>query len=72
MTNELVRLSCNLNQETAAALKSIAASSGLSYTEVVRRAIGVYKFLIDENDSGRQVRTMDPDERNQREVILMR
>lgn len=69
--SEVVRLSVNLNHETAAALKDLAKDQGLSMTEVMRRAISVYKFVIDERDAGRKIHTMDQDGRNVREMVMM-
>lgn len=42
------RLSINLNDATAEALKELQREQGLSATEVVRRAITLYKFISDE------------------------
>lgn len=67
----MVRLNVNLNQETAEALKEIASEHNVSYTEAVRRAITVLKFIEDEQAQGRKVQTMDPNEKNKRELILM-
>ncbi|WP_337446736.1 CopG family transcriptional regulator [Glutamicibacter nicotianae] len=61
----------NLNKETAEALKQIAAEHNVSFTEAVRRAITVLKFIEDEQAEGRKVQTMDADEKNKRELILM-
>lgn len=66
----LVRLSVNLNQETALAIKRIACRSGTSVTEAVRRAISIHAFLQDENLKGRKIRTTDYDGGNAREVIF--
>lgn len=68
---KLVRLSVNLNQETADALKEIAADSGVSLTEAVRRAISVYKFVDDEREAGRRVQTVDPKGGAVRELVLV-
>lgn len=67
----MVRLNVNLNQETAEALKQIASEHNVSYTEAVRRAITVLKFIEDEQAEGRKVQTMDSNEKNKRELILM-
>ncbi|MFP5315617.1 MAG: ribbon-helix-helix protein, CopG family [Actinomycetes bacterium] len=67
----LVRLNVNLNQETAAALKELAAKENISYTEAVRRAIAVFKFIEDEQAEGRKIQTMDANDRNKRELVLM-
>lgn len=46
------RLSVNINDETAAALKELAARRDTSVTEIVRRAVAVYKFVEDEVGQG--------------------
>lgn len=67
----LVRLNVNLNKETAAALKELAAKQQISLTEAVRRAVSVLKFIDEEKSQGRKIQTMDSQERNKREVVLM-
>jgi hypothetical protein len=42
------RLNVNINDETAAALRELAARRGATVTEIVRRAVSVYKFVEDE------------------------
>ena len=69
-TGKLVRLSVNLNQETADALKEIAEETGISLTEAVRRAISVYKFVDDEIDAGHRVQTVDQ-KGAVRELVIM-
>lgn len=69
---QLVRLSVNMNQETAQALKELAKKQGISFTETVRRAVAVYKFIYSEvKDSKRVVVTMNADGTDKREVVLM-
>ncbi len=68
---KLVRLSVNMNEETAAALKELAAERGLSYTEAVRRAISIAKFVEDELGEGRKIQTVDSQRKDVRELILM-
>jgi hypothetical protein len=70
-TNNLIRLSVNMNAETAAALKEYAASTKLSYTEAVRRAIAIAKYINDEKLEGRKIQTTDPERNEIRELILM-
>lgn len=69
--SELTRLSVNLNRETAEALKDIADREGISLTEAIRRAIALLKFITDEQAQGRKVQTMDANDRDKRELILM-
>lgn len=47
-TGNRARLSVNINAETKRALEELAAREGVTVTEVVRRAISVYKFVEDE------------------------
>jgi hypothetical protein len=68
--SEYVRLSVNLNKETAAALRELAEASGTA-TEAVRRAISIAKYLYDEQANGRVIHTMDPDGGHKRELVLM-
>jgi len=67
---KLVRLSVNLNMETALAIKRIACRSGTNVTEAIRRAISIHAFLQDEILKGRKIHTMDHDGGNVREVIF--
>ena len=53
------------------ALKEFAASKHLSYTEAVRRAIAIAKYIDDEISEGRKVQTVDPDRADIRELILI-
>ena len=48
----VVKLNININDETEAALKELAARRGITVTETVRRAVAVYKFIEDEKDAG--------------------
>ncbi|MDM7886572.1 ribbon-helix-helix protein, CopG family [Curtobacterium sp. RHCKG23] len=68
---QLVRLNVNLNAETAEALKEIADQRGISFTEAVRRAISVYKFIDDETQEGHRIQTVDPERNEVRELVLM-
>jgi hypothetical protein len=67
----LVRLNVNLNVETAAALRQIAEERDISFTEAVRRAISVYKFIDDETREGRRIQTTSSDRGDIRELVLM-
>lgn len=46
------RLSVNINDETAAALRDLAERRGTTVTEIVRRSVSVYKFVEDEVAAG--------------------
>lgn len=67
---EFVRLSVNLNQETAAALKELSRRRSITATEVVRRSISLQWFLQEERRRGRKVHTMDSDGANVRELVF--
>lgn len=68
---QLVRLSVNMNPETAAALKEFAQSKHLTYTEAIRRAIAIAKYIEDEVQEGRKVQTVDAARNEVRELILV-
>lgn len=67
----LTRLNVNLNQETAEALRFIAEQRGISFTEAVRRAISVYKFVEDEVAEGHRVQAVDSEAGTVRELVLL-
>jgi hypothetical protein len=71
MRADLVRLSVNLNEETAMALKDIADRHGISFTEAIRRVIAVYKYLDDEQAAGRVIQIVDPKKRKVWELGLL-
>lgn len=62
--DRLVRLSVNMNQETAEALKDLAQERGISYTEAVRRAIMLTDYLMSVEDEGGFVEIVDGKGRN--------
>lgn len=68
---QLVRLSVNMNPETAAALKHFASKKHLSYTEAVRRAIAIAAYIEDEVEEGRKIQTVDPTRNEVRELVLV-
>ncbi|MEW1808432.1 CopG family transcriptional regulator [Pseudarthrobacter sp. NPDC080039] len=68
---QIVRLNVNMNEQTATDLKELAERDGLSFTETIRRAVAIYKYIRDEVRKGRVVMTQDPDGRNRREIVLM-
>ena len=70
-SDKITRLNVNLNAETADALKEIAEHRGISFTEAVRRAISVYKFIDDETQEGHRIQTVDPERNQVRELVLM-
>jgi predicted transcriptional regulator len=55
------RLSVNINDETAAALNELAKERQTTVTEVVRRAISVYKFIEDETANGKTLQLVSDD-----------
>lgn len=57
--SKVTRLSVNINAETAQALKELADLRGTSVTEVIRRAVSVYKFIEDEVQDGKTLQLAD-------------
>lgn len=67
-----VRLNVNLTDESAAALKEIAAKRELTVTEAVRRAITWYKFIDDEVVEGkRRIQLVDKDDSRVTDVAVL-
>jgi predicted transcriptional regulator len=65
------RLSININDETAAALQELAKKRGVSVTEIVRRAVSVYKFVEDEvSDGDKTLQLVDNQDRVTQLAIL--
>lgn len=55
-----MRLSINLPDDSEAALRKAAEQEGRSLTEVVRRALSIYDFLMGETRNGSTVRVVRP------------
>ncbi len=55
------RLSVNINDETAKALRTLAEEEGTTVTEIVRRAVSVYKFFDDAKDDDKTIQLVDKD-----------
>ena len=53
------RLSININDDTAKALRDVAEREDTSVTEIVRRAVSVYKFFYDEDQAGKEIQLVD-------------
>ncbi len=66
-----VRLSVNLTQEVAEALKSIARRHGITLTEAIRRAISTQKFIEDALDGKAKILIVEPDQAP-RELVFLR
>lgn len=54
----IVRLSVNLAPSVALALRQTAEKSGVSVTEAVRRAVAVWKLVVDARAQGHTVLVM--------------
>ncbi|PCK27846.1 CopG family transcriptional regulator [Rhodococcus qingshengii] len=66
-----IRLSVNMNNETAGALREIAEHYGVSVTEAVRRAVSVAYFVEQEIREGNTVQIEDPKTGKVRELVMM-
>ena len=69
--SDLVRLSVNMNLETAAALRTISTANSVSYTEAVRRVVALASYLYEERDAGRRVLSDDGQGNDVRELVLL-
>lgn len=66
------RINMNLPDTTKADLNDfVAAESGVTATEIVRRSIALYKFVKGELDSGHKLQIVDAEGKNPREIILL-
>lgn len=70
MGNDVTRLSVNINRETAQFIRSVAAYRKISFTEVIRRAISVYKLIEDETLAGNEINIIDNTTNKIRVVVL--
>jgi hypothetical protein len=57
---QYTRLSVNLNDEAANALRRVSKKRQVSITEAVRRAIAIYDLVEHELDAGSKVQIVDP------------
>lgn len=67
---ELVRLSVNVNQETAHAILELMAKRDITASETVRRAIAVSDYFHKEKVAGRKIHITNPDGTNTRELVF--
>ncbi|KRE54700.1 hypothetical protein [Phycicoccus sp. Soil748] len=70
---DVVRLSVNLANDVAGALKTLSTSQGVSVTEGVRRAIALWKLVSDELSKGNKIMVVEGEGDNAkfRELILL-
>ena len=67
-----VRLSVNISDETEAALKELAGRKDVTVTEIVRRAVSIYKFVEDEVvETDSQLVIENKDKARRREVAFL-
>lgn len=69
--SDLVRLSVNMNLETAAALKNIMNAKEVSATEAVRRCIALATFVYGEQAENRRIITDDGFGGNVKELLAL-
>jgi hypothetical protein len=69
--SSLTRLTVNLNPETAAALRDIADTRGISFTEAIRRCISVYTYVAAAGTDGKRVSIIDATAGTERELVLL-
>jgi len=55
------RITVGLTRRSADELDSLQQQTGLSKTDLVNRSIGMYKFLGDQIERGRELLVHDPD-----------
>lgn len=65
-----VKLTVNLPEETAQALKAIADARGTTVTEALRQIIESQRFLNDEMNEGKNVLIQNPSDKSIRQLIF--
>lgn len=70
MTNRPARLSINMNDETAVALRSLMEKRGATATEIIRRAVSVYAFVEEAVGQGKEFQLRDQHDRVERLTFL--
>ena len=70
-TGSYARLSVNINDETAAALRTLAARDGVTITELIRRAVSVLAFVEGEIDKGNEIQVVDKRRGAVSELVLL-
>lgn len=65
------RLSVNINDETSVAIKTRMADDGRNATEVIRRAVSTYHYLMRQQEAGNEVLIRTPLKRNRSDVTLL-
>lgn len=68
---KLIRLKVNLNAETAAALLELSESTEQNITDVLHQAIAVLNFMVNEENKGRKIQTMNQNGKKKKEIYLM-
>lgn len=66
----MTRLSVNLNDATAEAIRASQERRQTTATEVIRRSVSVYKFLMEAQEGGSRIETVDAEGRVTRVVWL--
>lgn len=69
MAKKMVKLTVNLSQEVIDAVEELAERVGCTRTEVLRRAIGTHKYMMDEVRKGNKILIEDK-QGKLREVIF--
>lgn len=66
-----VRLSVNMNEETAAAVRKFAETHGISVTETIRKMVSISSFIAEMHEQGKSIQIADPRTGKVREMILL-
>lgn len=65
------RMTITLPNDSAEALRAEAEEMGVSQSEVIRRALGYHRFLLDEVRAGRKIHTTNSDGGDRRDVVIL-
>lgn len=65
------RLNININEETADTLRKLKVEKGMSTTELVRNAIALYDYLVEEKKAGRKIQTSNSLGKEKHEIVFL-
>lgn len=63
------RLSVNISNDTARTLRELAEKNETSVTDIIRRAVSVYKLVEDNADDGKTLQLVDT--ANPKDVVTL-
>ncbi|QIK66838.1 ribbon-helix-helix protein, CopG family [Nocardioides sp. HDW12B] len=70
MSKKSTKVTVNLSDDVVKTLKEMAQRDDTTMTEVLKRAIAVHKYLLEQQEAGNKIVVDDPNAQTQRELVL--